>query len=412
MRRPAIAQNDASESLNDSDWYLMSLFSVPLHTITRADLTGLIDNAVGEGMQMEYKQELPGGADADKREFLADVSAFANTHGGDILFGVQAKHGVANGLPGLPTATLDSAVLRLESLLRDGIEPRLPAAAFLRIPLDNDRAVLVLRIQRSWQSPHMVSHGNVSRFFGRNAAGKYQLDVSQLRGAFLRSATELETAGRFRIDRLSQIASGDTPISLYKGTTSVLHLLPVGSLHRAVDIHSAERARPRPLFTDNSNARFNLNGVVFTSVTAGEPQSGNYLQVFRHGAIESVSSRLITADSGQRLIYTATVEPELFNSSRDYLGLLKGLDVGPPIVLMLSILGLQGYKIIPASEQRAWKSFRNPIPQNEILFPDVLIEDMDADPTVFLRPILDMLWQAAGWERCENYDGHAKWSSR
>ena len=45
---------------------------------TRDDIDALVADAVKEGRTIEYKQAMPGGADADRKEFLADVSSFAN----------------------------------------------------------------------------------------------------------------------------------------------------------------------------------------------------------------------------------------------------------------------------------------------------------------------------------------------
>jgi predicted HTH transcriptional regulator len=36
-----------------------------------------------------------GGSDRDRKEFLADVSAFANPSGGDIVIGIEEDEGVA-----------------------------------------------------------------------------------------------------------------------------------------------------------------------------------------------------------------------------------------------------------------------------------------------------------------------------
>jgi hypothetical protein len=43
----------------------------------------LVDNQVSEHKTIEYKEALLGNADGDKKEFLADVSSFANESGGD-----------------------------------------------------------------------------------------------------------------------------------------------------------------------------------------------------------------------------------------------------------------------------------------------------------------------------------------
>jgi len=66
-----------------------------LNAITEEDLQSLITNGVAEGRTIDYKRDLPGNSDGDKKEFLADVSSFANTGGGDLVFGMDE----AGGLP-------------------------------------------------------------------------------------------------------------------------------------------------------------------------------------------------------------------------------------------------------------------------------------------------------------------------
>lgn len=56
--------------------------------ITEEDLQALIDNSVLESKSIEYKQSLPGNSDSEKKEFLADVSSFANASGGDLIYGI------------------------------------------------------------------------------------------------------------------------------------------------------------------------------------------------------------------------------------------------------------------------------------------------------------------------------------
>jgi hypothetical protein len=63
----------------------MTLRSVPIDSITEDHLQSLIDDQVAELRIIEYKRELPGRSDGEKREFLADVCSFANTAGGDLI---------------------------------------------------------------------------------------------------------------------------------------------------------------------------------------------------------------------------------------------------------------------------------------------------------------------------------------
>ena len=65
------------------------MISKHIDEITADDIKSLITNSVRESKTLEYKQILPGGQDKDKKEFLADISSFANSSGGDIIYGIK-----------------------------------------------------------------------------------------------------------------------------------------------------------------------------------------------------------------------------------------------------------------------------------------------------------------------------------
>lgn len=190
----------------------MPLSGVRLEEITEAHLQGLIDNGVREGRRIDYKEAV-GRRDEDKREFLADVSSFANAAGGDLLIGVAESDAVASALPGIEKAGVEAEILRLESLVRDGIDPRIPGLATHAVELASSRAVLVLRIPRSWAAPHMVTFRGHSRFYTRSSMGKYPLDVTEIRAAFVGSESARTQLRSFRIERLGRLAAMTVPLS-------------------------------------------------------------------------------------------------------------------------------------------------------------------------------------------------------
>lgn len=109
------------------------MFSKSFDEITKADVDLLIADQVPEGRTLDYKAELPGKSDGQRKEFAADVSSFANAAGGYIVFGVaEAKDGSGKntGTPdkatGLANTNGDEAILRLESMARANIEPPIP----------------------------------------------------------------------------------------------------------------------------------------------------------------------------------------------------------------------------------------------------------------------------------------------
>ena len=99
----------------------------------------LVADKVAESRTLDYKEKLPGQSDGEKKEFLADITSFANASGGDLVFGVAEERDVQNrptgipkGITGLGMINVDARKLRLEAVIRDGIEPRLPGCKFMR----------------------------------------------------------------------------------------------------------------------------------------------------------------------------------------------------------------------------------------------------------------------------------------
>ena len=129
-----------------------------IEQITKDDLQSLIDNEVFESKTIEYKQALPSSSESDKKEFLADISSFANASGGDFIFGMvqDPDTGLPKDLQGLGIANVDQEILRLENMIRDGIAPRILSVATKSITLSNSKVALVIRIPKSWISPHRV----------------------------------------------------------------------------------------------------------------------------------------------------------------------------------------------------------------------------------------------------------------
>src|SRR5881296_3546665 len=112
-------------------------FSLPLDQVNADRLESLRTDGIREGRHLEYKEILPGTSDDEKKEFLADATSFANTAGGDLIYGVKGRRdlaGISTGeieaIVGLPNLNLDAERLRLENMLRDGVAPRVSPLTF------------------------------------------------------------------------------------------------------------------------------------------------------------------------------------------------------------------------------------------------------------------------------------------
>lgn len=76
--------------------------------------------------------------------------------------------------------------MRLEHIIRDGIEPNIPSSALkiADIQLKNSKYIIIVRINRSCINPHRISFKAWDKFYTRSTNEKYRFDVQELRVAF------------------------------------------------------------------------------------------------------------------------------------------------------------------------------------------------------------------------------------
>lgn len=386
----------------------MALKDKLLQSINRDDLQALIDAEVPEGRDLEYKQELPGNSDGNKKEYLSDVSSFANAGGGILLYGVEEQDGIAVGLPGIPTNEIDAAILRLESMAQDGIDERIPGLRVTAIQVSDTHSVVAMKIPRSWVGPHMVMYRGSSRFFSRNSRGKYPMDIRELQRVFGEARTVREDLQSFRVDRVSAVISGKTPVPLYDGPKLILHVAPLNALKIGPQIDIAEidphEVRLRAPRSDvYHNIKYNFDGLAASPPADDNGITPAYAQLFRNGIIEGVSSTMIYEEEGQLNLWSMRVEPVVIETVERYVTVARALGLEPPYAIMLTLTGVEGYRVIPETRNRSWNNFRHPIDRDVLFIPEVVVESGDFDAAATLRPVFDILWQSAGWQQSMNY---------
>ncbi len=383
--------------------------------IKEEDLQTLIDNSVSERKTIEYKQALPGNPDSEKIKFLASVSSFANASGGDLIFGIteDRRTGTPKSLEGLSIDNIDQEILRLENMIRDGIQPRTLSVIIQPIPLKNSRIALIIRVPKSWISPHRVSCKGHDKFYSRSSNGKYPLDVAELRVAFNLSETVTERIRNFRQDRISKIFANETPVPFYENAKIVLHLIPIISFNPAQNYDISEIAshpeRMLPIYSGGGNSRYNLDGFL-THSKDQDGESYSYVQLFRNGIIEAVNSSMLEPREGKFLIPSVGYEQGLIKSFTDYLSLLKTLNVELPIFVFLTLLGVKGYSM--AVSERFFFARSHTVDRDILLLPEIIIESYDVSAEKELRPMFDSIWNACGFPRSLNYNDEGEWAPK
>jgi hypothetical protein len=389
----------------------MSLISnKSLDSITESDLQDLINAKESESKVIEYKKELPKFDNIDdKKEFLADVSSFANASGGDLIYGIIAKNGVPEYLCGLEiTVPIEQITMRLENIIRSNIDPKIPGISIIEITVLENKYVIIIRIPRSWASPHMITieRKGDARFFSRFSKGKFDLDVSEIRAAFVLSEAREERIRNFRIDRISKLIAGETPVRLDRSPKMVLHIIPLAAFDFSLILdNSSFRKNLDSLPSINGgidHTRYNLDGFLVYNDSIEPEVYRSYVQVFRNGIIESVDR--CTHEGGIPGVY---IDSKLHEILPKYISAQKQFGTEPPFLVMFSLVGVLGYPM----DVKGIGVLGNPragpkMDRDVVQIPEVLIEDFDYDLYKVLKPILDAFWNSAGYEKSPHFDSN------
>ena len=386
-----------------------------IEEITEVDLLNLINNEVAESKSIDYKIQLFSTNREERKEFLADVSSFANSHGGHLIFGVSEVNGVPNKIEGIEITDYESEVLRIENLIRDGIKPRINGISIGQVKIQTGKSVIIIRIPQSFSKPHVVDYSGHWRFYSRTSSGKYPLDLIEVKSAFMLSENQAERIRNFRIDRLGKIISGDTTLLMDNTPKMIVHLIPLNSSENNLDLFNyiAKRTPPSPIYASSWNHKINFDGII-TYSNWGDKKDivRTYVQFFKNGIVEAVESLLLRVrQDDKKYIPSLAYEREILKSVKGYLKILQDLNVPLPILFFLSFHGIKDY-YLAVDQNRFWIDEQSFIERNDLIIPEVMIEDYQCDLSKILKPSFDAVWNAAGFEQSMNYDSNGNWSEK
>jgi len=385
----------------------VSLFRADFDAISESDLLELVDGKVPEDHRLDYKRDIYGPSDKDKKELLKDVSAFANVNGGYIVIGIDEAAGVAAQICGVKPSDIGSEVLRMEQILSSGIEPRIPGLKIRSLQLTSGSHAIVIKVPKSWRAPHRVSFDKWHKFWMRNSAGAHEASMEELRHMFTLSSSAVDRARAFRDDRIALFGQGDELRPLIGSGRFILHIFPLSVISTTVTIDPekiyAGHASFAPLGSMSLSPRYNLDGVINER---GNEANYGYTQIFRNGIVEATKANLVRENGhGRNSIWAPNLEEHIFNALPNYINGLRSLDVQPPLVLMLTLEGVAGafYLVKNDTYFDELQSFDRAI----IRLPECIVEEYSANIVDYhraVKPAFDALWNAIGFPKCLFFD--------
>lgn len=121
---------------------------------TIAEVNQMIADGVQEGLHLDYKDHRA--VDKTKKHDVAkDVSAFANSDGGLLIYGVSERDGYpVSGDPGVEHR--DYKREWFEQVISSKISPRIDDVRVGQIPVNSDRSIYTVEVQKSFRGPHQA----------------------------------------------------------------------------------------------------------------------------------------------------------------------------------------------------------------------------------------------------------------
>jgi hypothetical protein len=385
----------------------MAISNKKLSQINQLDLQSLIDNQIPEGRTIEYKESLPGRGEPDKKEFLADVTSFCNSSGGDIIYGIREEAGLPTSLIGIENTQVDFEMQRLNNMILESVDPRIPGLSIQPVQINSSKSAIIIRIPRSWALPHMVKQSG--RFYSRKSNGKYALDVSEIRGLFSLSENITQRIKSFRFERMSAIIENESVVRLGAHPKIVFHSVPLSAFDPTAkyDLSWLEKQNPflQPLSATSWRGRYNFDGFLSYS-NFGEV--GSYIQVFRNGIVEAIDDFFLRPrEELGKIIPAQPFEELLIWALPRFLQIQRILGVDTPMMILLSLVGVAGYRVAAGP----YVPNSTPIDRDILVLPEVLLEgSLDkVHPPQILQPAFDAIWNASGFPRSLNYNESGKW---
>jgi hypothetical protein len=208
-----------------------------------------------------------------------------------------------------------------------------------------------------------------------------------------------------RQHRVGRLRAGEMPVALDPGPQVVVHFIPHGSLRGEETVNLKDFGDApsdlKPLGSNGWNHRYNSDGFL-TESPSSQGKSSGYLQLFRDGMVETVSTRLFVPHENRVYLGGVGFEREVIEAVTRLLAFAGRLEIAAPYEVGIGLLGARG-AFMWADRSRHWFGNGYPIDRDVLLVPSVRLQAGD-DPAQALWPAFDHVWQATGWQGSHGYN--------
>lgn len=382
------------------------MFKCSIHDIKiLEEVEFLVSNNVTENRVVEYKSDLELNKEQVISTLLKPICAFANSNDGYIIYGIKELNDKSLDLVGVSLIdTPDETKLKIENCIRNGTEPQIrdidiAVHSFQK----NNNFIVIIRVKKSWYGPHRETKNN--RFYGRNSAGAYPMDIAEIRNAFNLSSNLIDKIKEFVTKRLIDIEARDTIVPMETGANVVLHVVPLsaymdGHQNTAIELNQvAALWKPNEYRFTSWHPRIVLEGLIGKGAKT-KHSNDRYDLLFRNGIVESLTVFPPKPDFNESLpcmLPAEYSEKILIDDVQRFFTILKQLNHQTPLIIFLSYLNIQHYYL--TDNQNRFHKFD----RNIIQLSSSVIESFDVNVRQLLKPLFDSVWNCCGLLESENF---------
>jgi hypothetical protein len=192
---------------------LEALLGARIDQVQHADLMTLVSDLVPEAFDLDYKSEMYGPTDKDKRDAATDVAALANTAGGLLILGIEEDNQArAVAAPGVAVTEADER--RIRQIVGSQVVP-MPVIDILRVeePGRPGHGLVVIAVPRSPLAPHAVVVNDGLRYPRRNGATIRYLSEPEVADAYRQrfavSKRQADRANEVEAEAVDRLATTD-----------------------------------------------------------------------------------------------------------------------------------------------------------------------------------------------------------
>lgn len=153
---------------------------------TEKDILDLIENEIEESIYLEFKAaEALGRSDNKRKEISKDISAFANSDGGVIIYGLNEKNHKAHSLSFIDGNEFTKEWL--EQIISSSIQRKISDLKIVPVRFENniEKTIYLVKIPKSFETPHMCKE---NRFYRRYNFESVQMEEYEIRELYNRKS--------------------------------------------------------------------------------------------------------------------------------------------------------------------------------------------------------------------------------